>query len=91
MTSALLFRPVGAIFDIDDTLLDNYPKTHVHGLHEHARLLAIREAGRKHGIAPLAEVPAELNAAAFKRAVEHSIEGASGRFFTKSALYRLNR
>ena len=47
------FEIKGAIFDVDDTLLDNKPGVPGQGLHERARLAAIREAGERHRIEPL--------------------------------------
>ena len=77
----LEFIPKGAIFDIDDTLLDNYPKTHTHGLHEYARLLALREIGRERNIPLLAEIDEAQNKAVIQRAREHSIEGSVWQLF----------
>lgn len=81
MPQMIDFTPKGAIFDVDDTLLDNYPKTHNLGLHEHARLLALREIGERHDIAALAEVSEEQNRTVIQRAVEHSIEGGTWQLF----------
>ncbi len=81
MSDMLPFQPLGAIFDIDDTLLDNYPKTHNLGLHEYARLLALREVGEKYGITELAETTEEHNKHVIQRAREHSIEGGIWQLF----------
>ncbi|PID30678.1 hypothetical protein CSA80_04555 [Candidatus Saccharibacteria bacterium] len=74
--SKLTFCPLGAIFDVDDTLLDNYAGHLGKNLHEHARLLAVREIGQKYRISGLVEVSDEQNKAAISRASEHSIEGS---------------
>ena len=77
----LSFVPVGAIFDLDDTLLDNQPASHDSGLHEQARLLAVREAGERHGIDVLASLSAELNEHVLDRAPDHTIYGATWQIF----------
>ena len=69
------FVPLGIIFDVDDTLLDNHPPESELGLHELARLLALREVGEKHGFATLATVERELNRAIVKRSKEHTTDG----------------
>lgn len=86
LSNALGFVPVGVIFDVDDTLLDNYPKALELGLHEHARLLAIREVGAKHGISVLAEVPVEVNKTIIQRATEHTVAGGVWRLFYELGL-----
>jgi HAD superfamily hydrolase (TIGR01509 family) len=80
------FRPQGVIFDVDDTLLDNYPKQQQYGLHEYARLLAAREAGQKHGIPALAELGEEQNRTVLARALEHSIDGNIWQLFYEFGL-----
>lgn len=82
------FTPLAAIFDIDDTLLDNYPQARAYGLHEYARLLAIREIGEKHGIDVLAHATEEHNAAVYYRAREHSVEGGVWQFFYETGLVK---
>ena len=82
----LSFHPRGAIFDVDDTLLDNYPKSHSLGLHEYARLLALREVGEKYGIRELTETTEEHNKHVIQRAREHSIEGGIWQLFYELGL-----
>lgn len=84
--SSIGFVPAGVIFDVDDTLLDNYPKTLELGLHEHARLRALREIGAKHGIPALAEVPIEINKTIIQRAKEHTVAGGVWRLFYELSL-----
>lgn len=79
------FTPVGAIFDVDDTLLNNYPDVLDLGLHEQARLMAVREIGQERGITQLAETTVDQNNSVIRRALEHSIEGSVWRLF-----YELN-
>ncbi|QQS20278.1 HAD family phosphatase [Candidatus Saccharibacteria bacterium] len=79
-------QPLGAIFDVDDTLLDNYPKQHKYGLHEYARLLAMREIGNKYGLRQLAELSEEQNRTVLARAYEHSIEGNIWQLFYEFGL-----
>ncbi|QQS19037.1 HAD family phosphatase [Candidatus Saccharibacteria bacterium] len=88
MSDTLGFQPVGAIFDIDDTLLDNYPKHRNLGLHEYARLLALREIGQKYGITELAETTEEHNKLVIQRAREHSIEGGTWQLFYELGLVK---
>ncbi len=70
------FEPKGAIFDVDDTLLDNKPGNPGFGLHERARLAAAREAGERHGIMPLKDLSVEDNLEAFMSAPVHTLEAA---------------
>jgi len=65
-----------AIFDVDDTLLNNYPKGHSAGLHEESRLRAVHALGRRYDIKELLEFTVEENIAAFRDAPVHSLEGA---------------
>lgn len=69
------FVPLGIIFDVDDTLLDNHPPTSELGLHELSRLLAFREVGDRYGITKLAAIEHELNRGIVKRSKEHSTDG----------------
>lgn len=80
-TGAIGFVPAGVIFDVDDTLLDNYPSTSDLGLHEQARLHALREVGEEHGIATLATVSREINRDVIKRSKEHTIYGSIWQLF----------
>ncbi len=75
------FEPMGAIFDVDDTLLDNYAGLDDSGLHEYARLLAIREIGEKYGIPELATMDESQNKTVPHRSREHSIEGGIWQLF----------
>lgn len=70
------FEPQGAIFDVDDTLLDNKPGNPGYGLHEKARLAAVREAGERHGIDSLKSLSVEDNLEAFMSAPVHTLEAA---------------
>lgn len=65
-----------AIFDMDDTLINNYPPGHPHGLHEESRLLAVHDVGKRRGVPALAAFTTEQNVAAFRDAPTHSLEGA---------------
>lgn len=80
------FTLAGAIFDVDDTLLDNYPSTLELGLHEQARLLALREIGTERGIGLLANASVEQNKTVIRRATEHSIEGGVWQLFYELGL-----
>jgi len=80
------FVPLGVIFDVDDTLLDNYPATSDLGLHEQARLLALREIGEKRGIPALATIDREINRDIIKRSKEHTINGSVWQLFYELGL-----
>jgi beta-phosphoglucomutase-like phosphatase (HAD superfamily) len=70
------FEVRGAIFDVDDTLLDNKPGNPGFGLHERARLTAAREAGERHGIDSLRDLSVADNLEAFMTAPVHTLEAA---------------
>ena len=80
------FVPQGVIFDVDDTLLNNYPSAHELGLHERARLEALHEVGRRRGIPKLATVEAEINRDVVKRAKEHTVSGGVWQLFYEIGL-----
>ncbi|HSX34816.1 MAG TPA: HAD family phosphatase [Candidatus Saccharimonadales bacterium] len=65
-----------AIFDVDDTLLNNHPGGRKMGLHEESRLQAVRTVGKRHHIAALEHFTADDNYNAFRNAATHSLEGA---------------
>jgi len=66
----------GAIFDVDDTLLDNKSGIPGEGLHEKSRLTAIHFVGKKYEIPELQSVTAIENFEAFGTSRTHSVEGA---------------
>lgn len=66
----------GAIFDVDDTLLDNFPSGPTDGLHERSRRAAIHEVGRRHNIVALQQLTPEANLQAFLDAPVHTVEAA---------------
>lgn len=66
----------GVIFDVDDTLLNNFPPEFPFGLHEHTRLRVAHEIGRRHNIAALRTFTDEDSLRAFTEAPEHSLHGA---------------
>lgn len=70
------FKVKGAIFDVDDTLLDNKPGNPGFGLHERARLAAAREAGQRHDIEALERLSIKDNLDAFLTAPVHTLEAA---------------
>jgi phosphoglycolate phosphatase-like HAD superfamily hydrolase len=81
-----LLQLKGAIFDVDDTLLDNHPGGTAHGLHERSRLAAIRKAGRRHHIPELEHFSEQANLRVFLDAKVHSIEGAVWQAFLVTGL-----
>lgn len=66
----------GVIFDVDDTLLNNFPPEFPLGLHEHSRLRVAHEVGKRRGIVALQNFTAEDCFRAFVDAPEHSVHGA---------------
>jgi FMN phosphatase YigB (HAD superfamily) len=70
------FEVKGAIFDVDDTLLDNKPGVPSQGLHERSRLVAVHTIGKKYGIGQLIRMSTEDNLAAVKTISTHTIEAA---------------
>lgn len=83
---AISFVPLGVIFDVDDTLLDNHPATLSMGLHEQARFYATKDVGRRHGIETLINVTEAQNKTVIQRAREHSVEGSVWQFLYESGL-----
>jgi len=71
----IYFEIKGAIFDLDDTLLDNEESTG-NGLHERSRLAVVHEVGKRYGIETLAKYSAETNLTAFRRAKVQTNESA---------------
>jgi len=65
-----------AIFDVDDTLLDNKAHPKVGSLHEHSRLRAIRHIAEKYSLEVLQGLTEQENYEAFAKAKYHSIDGA---------------
>jgi beta-phosphoglucomutase-like phosphatase (HAD superfamily) len=70
------FEVRGAIFDVDDTLLNNYPDTVENGLHERSRLDAAHAAGREFAIPGLQELTPQQSLDAFLTAPVHTLESA---------------
>lgn len=70
------FEVKGAIFDVDDTLLDNKPGVPGQGLHERSRLAAAHTVGKEHGIPELEALTARQNLDAFLNAPVHTLEAA---------------
>jgi len=66
----------GYIFDVDDTLLNNYPVVGGQGLHEKSRLEACRILGEEMDIPQLIGVTEKENSDAFRLAPIHSMDGA---------------
>ena len=76
LSNKITFEPKGAIFDVDDTLLDNKPGNPGLGLHERARLTAAHEVGDRHGIQRLKNLTIEQNLEALMTAPVHTLEAA---------------
>jgi beta-phosphoglucomutase-like phosphatase (HAD superfamily) len=70
------FEVKGAIFDVDDTLLDNFPGEPGQGLHERSRLAAVQEVGKEMGIPELVNLSPLDNKNAFLDAPVHTTEAA---------------
>ncbi|HSW79787.1 MAG TPA: HAD family phosphatase [Candidatus Saccharimonadales bacterium] len=71
----LPFTPKGAIFDVDDTLLDNKGDS-PRGLHERSRYMAVKEVGKRHNIPAFKRWTYKDNYHAFHDAQTHSLVGA---------------
>jgi beta-phosphoglucomutase-like phosphatase (HAD superfamily) len=70
------FEVKGAIFDVDDTLLDNKPGAPGQGLHERSRLAAVHAVGEARGIPELQQLTAQQNQDAFLTAPVHTVDAA---------------
>lgn len=66
----------GAIFDVDDTMLDNQAGVEFGTIHEVTRLKAIHQAAEKYNLPSLAAVTEKENFDAFHNASTHSLDGA---------------
>lgn len=66
----------GAIFDVDDTLLDNETETIYFGLHERSRLAAVHKVGELRGISKLCALTVKENYDAFRDAKVHTLDSA---------------
>lgn len=66
------FKVKGAIFDMDDTLLDNKSSVPGEGLHARSRLAAVHTVGKEHGIPALQELTIQQNLDAFLTAPVHT-------------------
>ena len=66
----------GAIFDVDDTLLDNQAGVEFGTLHELTRLKAIHEVALSYNLPTLATLTEQENLDAFLNASTHSLDGA---------------
>lgn len=68
----------GAIWDVDDTLLDNRPSdgNPINNLHQRSRLAALHAVGKRYGIACLITVTPEENFDSFIHSPVHTVSGA---------------
>src|SRR5688572_28460928 len=73
----------GVIFDVDDTILSNHPPRKPTGLHEHSRMRAAYEVGKRHGIPALQEMTDEQALHDFLDAKEHSLHGTIWQTLTR--------
>lgn len=64
----------GAVFDVDETLLDTNVIDPVNGLHERARLQATHETGRRYNMSSLIDITPEENHRLFLDAPLHTME-----------------
>lgn len=70
------FKIKGAIFDVDDTLLDNKPGVPGRGLHERSRLAAVHAVGKELNVPELEALTVQQNLDAFITASVHTLEAA---------------
>ena len=66
----------GAIFDVDDTLLDNQAGATLGTIHEHSRFKAFQQIAEKYDLAALRTLSPQENVDAFLNAKVHSLPGA---------------
>lgn len=78
----------GVIFDVDDTLLDNFSRFPEKRLHERARLAAIREVGKRYDVAVLMAVTPEQNVDCFLTAPQHTMDSAVWNLMYKLGLVK---
>ena len=77
----------GAVFDVDDTLLDNQAGVESGTIHEHSRFKAVLGVAEKYDIASLRTLTAQENLDAFLNAKVHSLPGAVwGTLFLKGVV-----
>jgi len=76
MSTPIPFSVQGAIFDVDDTLLDNKPAVVGQAYHERARLAATHTVGERYNLPALARLSPLDNRRAFIEAPVHTIEAA---------------
>lgn len=65
-----------AIFDVDDTLLDNRHEDPRLALHERSRHAAVQAVGKRRNIAALANLTLDQNRDGWDNSPEHTLEGA---------------
>lgn len=80
------FKVQGAIFDVDDTLLDNNPGKTGRGLHERSRLMAVHAVGKQRSIPQLQQFSVQQNIDAFLTAPAHTVEAAVWNIFMMTGL-----
>ncbi|MDB5175557.1 MAG: haloacid dehalogenase-like hydrolase [Candidatus Saccharibacteria bacterium] len=81
----------GAIYDLDDTLLDNGPADQpALWLHSRSRLAAVHQAAKIHNIPELLTLTGQENGLAFMTATEHSLNGAIWNIFYLKGLTPTN-
>lgn len=77
----------GAVFDVDDTLLDNQAGVKSGTIHEHSRLKAVQNIADKYDISSLRTLTVQENLDAFLNAKVHSLPGAVwGTLFLKGVV-----
>lgn len=79
-----------AIFDVDDTLLDNRSSTSGPSLHERSRLRAVHRVGKRHGIVALQQVTIQENLEGFTTAPAHTLESAVWNIMFRCGLVAVN-
>jgi beta-phosphoglucomutase-like phosphatase (HAD superfamily) len=66
----------GAIFDVDETLLNNHPDGSDFGLHEQSRLIAVHTVGKRHDSPGLIAFTPAQSTEAFRLAKVHTVHSA---------------
>lgn len=83
------FDFLGAIFDVDDTLLDNAPDSVGSGLHERSRLAAVVEVGKTRGLRQILNISPEQNVEDFRTAKTSTVEAAVWNTLSRTGIVEL--
>lgn len=86
MTLKLPIDPIGAVFDVDETILDNGHQTLGVGFHEKLRLQAVHEIAYEQGINELKDLTLEDSTVAFRTAFQHTFTASLWNMFCMAGI-----